>query len=108
MDENLINDIMVYFAKDKQDYNMVELAVRRAIRSFAKKRNYPSSYTEKKKEADMEECQDCIFDLAIYFLIKQGAEFQSSHSENSVNRTWDSESDIFVDHGVFPFVNALK
>lgn len=108
MVENLIDDIMTYFSKDNEDYDMVDLAVRRAIRSFAKKRNYPSSYTDEKKETDMEECQDCIFDLAIYFLIKQGAEFQSAHSENSVNRTWNSESDIFADHGVFPFVNALK
>nr|DAG23941.1 MAG TPA: hypothetical protein [Caudoviricetes sp.] len=51
----------------------------------------------------MEKCYDCIFDLALYFLTKQGAEFQSSHSESSVNRSWNSETEIYVNHGVFPF-----
>nr|DAF03992.1 MAG TPA: hypothetical protein [Caudoviricetes sp.] len=107
MNEELVNDLTVYLADEADSPEIILLSVKRAIRSFKKKRNYPSSYTEKKINSDMESCYDCIFDLALYFLTKQGAEFQSSHSESSVNRAWDSETEIFVNHGVFPFVSGL-
>nr|DAO32628.1 MAG TPA: hypothetical protein [Caudoviricetes sp.] len=107
MNEELVNDLTVYLADEADSPEIILLSVKRAIRSFKKKRNYPSSYTEEKINSDMESCYDCIFDLALYFLTKQGAEFQSSHSESSVNRAWDSETEIFVNHGVFPFVSGL-
>ena len=56
----------------------------------------------------MKKCYDCIFDLALYFLVKQGAEFQGSHSESSVNRSWESETEIYINHGVFPFAGSLS
>lgn len=108
MDEELRNDLSTYLADDPETFEMITLSVRRAIRSFKKKRNYPSSYTEEKINGDLEECYDCIFDLALYFLVKQGAEFQGSHSENSVNRNWESETEIYINHGVFPFAGSLK
>lgn len=107
MNEELVNDLTIYLADEADSPEIILLSVKRAIRSFKKKRNYPSSYTEEKINSDMESCYDCIFDLALYFLTKQGAEFQSSHSESSVNRAWDSETEIFVNHGVFPFVSGL-
>ena len=61
-----------------------------------------------KKIEMMEKCYDCIFDLALYFLVKQGAEFQGSHSESSVNRSWESETEIYINHGVFPFAGSLS
>lgn len=107
IEDELTEDISVYFSDDNMPEKLIELAIKRAKRSFAKKRNYPSSYSDSKKLADMWNCYDCVYDLAIYFLVKQGAEFQSSHSENSVSRNWNTEADIFADHGVFPFANAL-
>ena len=107
MNEELVNDLTVYLADEADSPEIILFSVKRAIRSFKKKRNYPSSYTEEKINSDMESCYDCIFELALYFLAKQGAEFQSSHSESSVNRGWNSETDIFVNHGVFPFASGL-
>lgn len=107
MDEELISDLTVYLADEPEIFEMIPLSVKRAIRSFKNKRNYPSEYTDTKKNADMEKCYDCIFDLALYFLVKQGAEFQGSHSENSVNRSWESETEIYINHGIFPFAGSL-
>nr|DAJ94501.1 MAG TPA: hypothetical protein [Bacteriophage sp.] len=107
MSEELIADLTAYLADDSETPMMVSLSVKRAIRSFKNKRNYPSGYTDEKINADMEKCYDCIFDLALYFLVKQGAEFQGSHSENSVNRSWESETEIYISHGVFPFAGSL-
>lgn len=103
MDVELINDLTEYIGDDEMSENVIALSVKRAMRSFKNKRNYPSSYSEDKINTDMEKCYDCIFDLALYFLVKQGAEFQGSHSESSVNRSWESESEIYVNHSVFPF-----
>jgi hypothetical protein len=107
MDEELISDLTAYLADEPEIFEMIPLSVKRAIRSFKNKRNYPSEYTDAKKNADMEKCYDCIFDLALYFLVKQGADFQDSHSENSVNRSWESETEIYINHGVFPFAGSL-
>lgn len=107
MNEELINDLMNYLSDDIENPEMVSLSVKRAIRSFKKKRNYPSSYTDEKICNDMENSYDCIFDLALFFLVKQGAEFQGSHSESSVNRSWESETEIYINHGVFPFAGSL-
>lgn len=104
MDEQLTSDLTTYLEDDEQTSRMIPLAVKRAIRSFQKKRNYPESYTEENINKDMDKCYDCIFDLALFFLVKQGAEFQGSHSESSVNRSWNSETEIYVNHGVFPFI----
>lgn len=107
MNEELKNDLTAYLADEPETSEMIALSVRRAIRSFKKKRNYPESYTEEKINSDMEKCYDCIFDLALYFLVKQGAEFQNSHSENSVNRSWESDTDIYISHGIFPFARSI-
>ena len=103
MDEQLIEDLTNYLEDDVETARVI-LSVNRAIRSFKKKRNYPSSYSDEKINSDMENCYDCIFDLALFFLVKQLAEFQGSHSESSVNRSWNSETEIYVNHGVFPFI----
>lgn len=107
MDEQLISDLTTYLEDDEQTARVIPLAVKRAIRSFQKKRNYPESYTEENINKDMDKCYDCIFDLALYFLVKQGVEFETSHSENSVNAGWNSETEIFVNHGVFPFARGI-
>lgn len=108
MNEELIEELSLYLADDSISEGMITLSVNRAIRSFKNKRNYPSSYTDEKINNDMGKCYDCIFDLALYFLLKQGAEFQSSHSESSVNRSWESEAEIYINHGIFPFAGSLS
>ena len=95
MDEQLIEDLTNYLEDDVETARVI-LSVNRAIRSFKK--------SDEKINSDMENCYDCIFDLALFFLVKQGAEFQGSHSESSVNRNWTSETEIYVNHGVFPFI----
>lgn len=105
MQDRLIADLSAYLADEPDCSALISFSAKRAVRSFQQKRNYPTEYDQGKISADMEKCYDCIFDLALYFLVKQGGDFQKSHSENSVNRTWESETDIYVNHGVFPFAH---
>lgn len=105
MDEQLIQDLTDYLSDNETELKrIIPLSVKRAIRSFKKKRNYPTNYTDEKINADMENCYDCVLDLALYFLVKQGVEFENSHTENSATLNWKSESDIYFEHGVFPFI----
>ena len=46
-----------------------------------------------------------IFEAAVYYWAKQGADGESSHSENSISRTYNSEGDIFFD--VVPMVKVM-
>ena len=54
MNEQLVNDLKEYLSDDAETDGMISLSVKRAIRSFKKKRNYPSGYTEERINADME------------------------------------------------------
>lgn len=107
MNEELRQDLSLYLADEPETDSMISLSINRAVRSFKNRRNYPSSYTDEKIEKDIEKYYDCVFDLALYFLVKQGAEFQSTRSESSVNISWNSESDIYINHSVFPFASSL-
>lgn len=108
MEERLKNDVSAYLIDTPETSEIIALSIRLKTCSFRKKRNYPSGYTEEKIKRDMEECYACIFDLVMYFLSKQGVEFQTSHSESSVVRNWVSEDEIYIYHGVFPFAGSLK
>lgn len=48
MNEKLTNDLKEYLSDDAETDGMISLSVKRAIRSFKKKRNYPSGYTDEK------------------------------------------------------------
>lgn len=109
MENKLLIDLEAYYGEDFKNNNMaaVRLCIKRAISSFAAKRNYPPSVKEELIKEDMERFYYCVFDLAIYYLMKQGAEFESLHIENAVHRTYQSETDIYLTHGVFPLVRAF-
>lgn len=102
LEERLLQDLKVDFEDDCPEDAVLLLAIQRAIRSFKKKRNYPKSFSEEKILNDMEYCYDCIYDLALYKLNKRGNDFEQSHSENGASQSWSSESEIYLNHGVFP------
>lgn len=103
LEERLLQDLKIDFEDDCPEDAVLLLAIQRAIRSFKKKRNYPKSFSEEKILNDMEYCYDCIYDLALYKLNKRGNDFEQSHSENGASQSWGSESEIYLNHGVFPY-----
>ncbi len=103
MEEELIRDLRQDLEDECISDSVLLLAARRALRAFKNKRNYPKGFSETKILNDMEKCYDCIYDLALYKLNKHGVEFEKSHSENGASANWMSESEIYVNHGVFPY-----
>lgn len=103
LEEKLLRDLKIDLEEDCPEDAILLLSVQRAIRSFKRKRNYPNSFSEEKILNDMENCYDCIYDLTVFKLNKRGNEFEVSHNENGVNQTWCSESEIYLNHGIFSY-----
>jgi hypothetical protein len=109
VEEKILQDFKDYFGNDynEEQESTLLFCIRRAIQSFKNKKNYPESYKEENIEKDMERYQMCIFDLALYWCVMQGYEFQNSHSESGVSRSWKSEEDIYALHNVIPIAKIV-
>ena len=82
-----------------------DLVVNLAIEQFETIRNYPASFDEAKKLADMEKHKAKIAMAAIEIDSKDGAENQLSHSENGTSRSY--YDGIMAYKGVIGFANVL-
>ncbi|MBQ0111763.1 MAG: hypothetical protein KBT03_01415 [Bacteroidales bacterium] len=103
MEDELLEDLLKNLGDDYEPL-LAEICIKMAMKTFRRKRNYPRTFTEEKILIDMDNNYACIYDLALYRFAKDGGEFQTSHSENGITRQWESETEIFIHHGVFPFV----
>lgn len=109
MEQELLQDLKDYLGDDydAEQESALLFCVKRAILSFKNKRNYPNTYSDTLINSDMEKYYSCIFDLTLYWCNMQGCEFQSSHSESGVSRSFDSERDIYVLHDVIPIARLI-
>lgn len=82
-----------------------DLVVTLAIEQFETIRNYPKSWDEKMKLADMEKNKAKIAMAAIEIDSKDGAENQLSHSENGTSRSYYDGIMAYKD--VIGFANVL-
>lgn len=82
-----------------------DLVATLAIEQFETIRNYPSSWDEEKKLADMEKNKAKIAMAAIEIDSKDGAENQLSHSENGISRSYADGIMVYKD--VIGFANVL-
>ena len=74
----------------------MKIKVNDAYRKVRSRKCYENtSYTDKQIEKDLYDrhFQD-VKDIALYNYGKDGAEFQLSHSENGISRTWRTEDEI--------------
>ena len=102
MESEILADVMAYLGDEvtESDKPVLLILVNRAIRKVCTKR-----YPEDEKTKAVEKYRDTIFEAAVYYWAKQGADGESSHSENSISRTYNSEGDIFFD--VVPMVKVM-
>ena len=82
-----------------------DLVVTLAIEQVETIRNYPASFDETKKLADMEKHKAKIAMAAIEIDAKDGAENQLSHSENGTSRSYYDGIMAYKD--VIGFANVL-
>lgn len=103
----LIADLTIELQNDPTfDKDVLAVKVSDAIREVMMKRNYSAtSYTEKQIEKDLQNYYSIIKNVALYEYNHIGAEFESSHNENSVSRTWVNRDDLFK--GLHAFVKVF-
>lgn len=80
--------------------SVLEIKVKGAYKAVERTRKYPSDYTEDMILLDMKKYYINIRDIALYDYNHIGAEFEDSHSESSVGRTWKERDELF--YGVLP------
>lgn len=89
------------------DADILAIKVRDAYRKVRSRKCYENtSYTDEQIEKDLYDrhYQD-IKDVALYNFSIQGANFQISHNENNISRTWRTEDEILAN--VKSFVKIL-
>ena len=101
MDE-LINEIIAELTHELKkncptfDADILANKVKGAYRKVRNRKCYENtSYSEEQINEDLKSrhYQD-IFDIALYDFAKIGGYFETSHSENSISRTWRTEDEI--------------
>lgn len=66
-----------------------------AIREVKTERKYPYYYTFSQIEKDLYGFYSNIRNIALYDYNKSGADFEKSHNENSVSRTFEDREKLF-------------
>lgn len=106
MEAEILTDVMTYLDDEvtESDKPVLLILINRAIRKVCMKR-YPFGYTDEQKNTAVKRYRTTIFEAAVYYWAKQGADGESSHSENSISRAYESEDSIFFD--ITPMVKVL-
>lgn len=101
LQEELIADLKTELEKEPTfDLSVLTQKVVNAIREVKRARKYPLYYTNEQIKKDLYEYYSNIRNLALYDYNKIGAEFEESHSENSISRSWSDRNKLF--NGVLP------
>ena len=106
METDILADVSTYLGDEVsvQDNPILLILINRAIRKVCSKR-YPYGYTDAEKEKAVSKYRDTVFEAAVYYWAKQGADGENSHSENGISRSYQNEGDIYFD--VVPMVRCL-
>lgn len=82
------------------DANLLELKVRGAAADVKRVRRYPKFYSDEMIDDDMLNFEYSIESIARYDYSQIGVEYEASHSENGISRTWILRDRLFA--GVLP------
>ena len=96
LEKEVIESLTIELRKESTfDASVLKNKVRDAIKEVKFLRRYEnSSYSKEQIERDLYNYYSVIRKLALYDYNQIGAEFQKSHSENSINRTWEDREKI--------------
>lgn len=101
LQEELMADLIEELSSDDTfNESLLKVKVKNAIREIMSARAYPEYYTNEQIEKDLARYYSNIRKLALYDYNTIGAEFETSHNENSTSRSWVDRNKIF--NGVLP------
>lgn len=101
LQEELMADLIEELSsEDTFNESLLKVKVKNAIREIMSARAYPEYYTDEQIKQDLYRYYSNIRKLALYDYNTAGAEFEISHNENSISRSWIERNKIF--NGVLP------
>ena len=103
--DDFITEIKEMITEYDAEISVSNLTVNLAIETFETLRNYPDSWDDEKKLADLDKNKAKIAMAAIEIDSKDGAESQLSHSENGISRTYSEY--LMAYKGVVGFANCV-
>ena len=105
LQDELIADLTLELgAEPTFNANVLKQKVISAIREVKAARKYPLYYTEMQITADLYNFYSNARNLALYDYNKLGAEYEQSHNENSVNRSFVDRNGLFS--GILPLTRT--
>lgn len=111
MDEmvtELIEDLTTELTITDTNFNsdLLTVKVNNAVKEVAKVRNYPSHYTSEMIRSDIQKFYSQARSISLYDYNVIGSEYEKSHSENSINRTYIDRKELFA--GIIPLSRTIK
>lgn len=103
MDKNKIFENLKTYLGERDDeiiWILVDLACQNVVN-----RRYPFGYTEKQEETAIKQYSNVVFRAVVYAYNMQGAEGQSSHSENGISRSYIDEDELYTE--IVPMCRVL-
>lgn len=92
---------------DHEEENpILEQLLRQAREDIVRCRNYPANYDETRITDDLKKFLSVQIDLAIYDYNKENMEFETSHAEPGITRTYVKRNEILSQ--VVPFVHIIS
>lgn len=101
-ENNLLEDLTAELSETDPNFrqSLIIPKIKEAIREVRRARNYPKYYSESAIVEDLEDYYSNIRNIALFDYNKIGGEFEESHSENSVSRSWEDRNKLFA--GIIP------
>jgi hypothetical protein len=97
----IVESLTVELAKDAGfNSSILEEKVDAALQEVIEVRRYPANYTDDMKEKDLSKYYSKIRKIVLYDYNIMGAEFQQTHNENGINRTFVNREKLFS--GILP------
>lgn len=105
--EQIVSELNTEFSGDTGiDVSVIPIRVSDAVRELRMKRNYTAtSMKESQVLADIENYYSTIKAVARYDIVQMGAEGESRHAENGIDRSYINRDDLWK--GVHAFVKVF-
>lgn len=101
LEEEVFADLQAELSQDETFNETLLLSkVKNALREVKRARRYPTYYTDEQIERDMYDYFSNIRNIALYDYNLIGGEYEQSHSENSVSRSFVDRNSLFA--GIIP------
>lgn len=102
LENDLLEDLTAELSVTDPEFNQALILpkIKNAIREVKRARNYPKHYSESAIVEDLEKYYSNIRNIALYDYNKIGGEYEESHSENSISRSFTDRDKLFS--GIIP------